>query len=93
MIHSVVKNVAFTNVSLSGNYKTVFAHNINRGKTPDNTFSRIECKLENIYISIASIATGTARVGVLANNSTYTGASISNVVVEYLNYEDLRNPS
>ena len=88
MIHAVVKNVAFTNASLSGNYKTVFAHNINRGKNPDNTFNPIECTLENVYISIASIATGTGRIGVLANNQTYTGAKFSNIVVEYLNYED-----
>ncbi len=87
--HSVIKNIAFTNVSLSGNYKTVFAHNINRGKLPGNSFSgKDEVLFENVYISVASVATGTARVGILANNNMYTGTTLKNVVVEYLAYEE-----
>ncbi len=82
----VIKNIAFTNVSLSGYYATLFAMTQTRGKNPDNSFNGYEGLYSNIYISIKSISPGSSgRVGILANNVLPAATTLRNVVIEYLN--------
>ncbi len=81
----VIKNVAFTNVKLSGYYPTLLAHNISRGKTHNDSFTNIEGMISNVYVSVSSISKGTSRrVGILVNNTLPAVVAVRNVVVDYL---------
>ena len=80
----VVKNIAFTNVDISGYYGALFAHNIRRDGWIDGRGYTIEALFENVYVEVGTITIGTSgRVGVLVNNGFPTSSQLKNVVVEY----------
>ena len=82
----IIKNIAFTNVNLTGYYPTLFAMTFSRGKNPDNSFNGYEGLLKNVYVSVNSTEKGSAsRVGLLVNNVLPAATKLENVVVEYLN--------
>ncbi len=84
----VIKNIAFTNVTLTGYYPTLFAMSFTRGKNPNNTFNGYEGSISNVYVSIKSTAKGGAsRVGLLVNNVLPSATKMNNVIVEYLNID------
>ena len=84
----VIKNIAFTNITIGGYYATLFAHGFSRGKNPDNSFNGYEGLFENIYVSVKSITPGgCGRVGILSNNVLPAAHKKRNVVVEYLNID------
>ena len=79
----IIKNIAFTNVSISGYYASLFAHGVSRGKNPDNTFNGYEGMFSNVYISVKSIKPGgSGRVGILANNVLPSACKLYNVIAQ-----------
>ncbi len=85
----VIKNIAFTNVNITGYYGALFAHSFSRGKNPNNNFNGYEGEISNVYVSVNSIEFGgSLRVGILVNNVLPSATKLSNVVVEYLNVDD-----
>ena len=85
----IVKNIAFTNVNLTGYYLTFFSKKYSRGKTHANAFNGYEGLFENIYISVNSINyTGSnGAVGILVQDTFPSSARAYNVVVEYANVD------
>ncbi len=81
MTAPVIKNVAFTNVTLQGYYSTLFAHNSKRDGWNGKAYTK-EALFENVYIEVDEINVNTGRVNVLTNNSFPTSSKIMNVVVE-----------
>ncbi len=83
----VVKNIAFTNVTITGYYGSLFAHSINRdGWDEEKGSYTIEALFENVYIQIDKVIWGASkRVGILANNTMPLSIKVRNVVVEYTN--------
>ena len=83
----VIKNIAFTNVNLTGYYLCFFSKKYSRGKDHAGSFNGYEGKFENIYISVNSIDyTGSnGAVGILVQDTFPASARAYNVVVEYSN--------
>ena len=89
----IIKNIAFTNVSLTGYYPALFAMTFSRGKNHDNSFNGYEGLLQNVYVSINSTEKGSAeRIGLLVNSCLPAATRVENVVVDYLNVtRDIEN--
>ena len=84
----IIKNIAFTNVNLTGYYPCLFAHSFSRGKKPNNDFNGYEGGISNVYVSVKSIQKPySSRVGILVNNVLPAATKLKNVVVEYLNID------
>ncbi|MBR3804148.1 MAG: hypothetical protein IKJ14_02220 [Clostridia bacterium] len=86
----VIKNIAFTNATIGGQYPTLFAQGILRGKDYNNSFNGYEALISNVYVSIKSIAKASncSRVGILINNLLPSTSRLENVIVDYSNVSD-----
>ncbi len=84
-----VRNVAFTNVELSGYYGSLFSHSANRLWGKEEGRHIREPEFTNLFISIKSVVLGASkRVGVLANNGFAMTGEVTNVVIDYTNFSD-----
>ena len=86
---AVVKNIAFTNVNLSGYYATLFAKNFIRGKDYAGGFNGYEGMFSNVYVSINSInyTGGNGAVGILVQQTLPAMVLVQNVIVDFLNVD------
>ena len=85
----VVKNIAFTNVNLSGYYGALFANKFIRGKDYNNDFNGYEGKFENVYVSVNSInyVGSNGAIGIFVQGGLPTAAHLENVIVDFLNVD------
>ncbi len=82
----IIKNIAFTNVHLTGYYPALFVHKFLRGKNYDNSFNGYEGLISNVYVSVASSEKSKSeRTGILANETLPAATAVRNVVVDFLN--------
>ena len=88
VMSAIIKNVAFTNVKTTGYYPALFAHNSNRGKDENGSFTNIETELIDVYVQVDSIAKNS---GLLFNNQVSPTSRFKNVVVEFLSFDDNEN--
>ena len=85
----IIKDIAFTNVNLTGYYPTLLAQTISRSKTPENQFTGHDALLDNIYVSVNSATTGgSKRIGILCNQTLAGVVKLQNVIVDYTNVSD-----
>ncbi|MBR6736804.1 MAG: hypothetical protein IKL82_00355 [Clostridia bacterium] len=86
----VIKNVAFTNATLTGYYTTLFAQQLDKARTASGTYTNNEGEISNVYVSIKSIArTSTNKyIGLLINRVMPDVLTISNVIVDYTNVSE-----
>ena len=82
----VVKNVAFTDVNLTGYYPAMFTHTISRGKNYQGNFNSYEGLFENVYVSVKSM---TKASGIYAYRQIPASTLIKNCISEYLNVDDV----
>ena len=78
-----IKNVAFTNVKLTGYYTGLFAHQFYWSKKSED----IKPRLTNVYVSVDEFEYSRGGGGVLTGNASDPRTIFTNVVVEYLGFD------
>ena len=83
MTDSLVKNVGFTNVKLTGYYCGLFAHLVSTVDNNDN----ITAEFVNVYVHVESVTYGSGGGGVLAANDSNPRIKLTNVVIDYQSFD------
>ena len=86
----VVKNIAFTNVNITGYYGTLFAQKYSRGKDYNNGFNGYEGAFINMYVSINSInyVGSNGAIGILVYGTLPANTIVHNVIIDYVNVSE-----